>query len=255
MVPDALTFLGHTCLLITLDQQTFLVDPNFSQRVLWFWKRHSDLDHSFPLNNLSAVLITNPARPQLDIFSLKYIPLKTPLMVHPQLEPVIKPLIKYPFIKMPDSHQHRFGSVVVKALASAQCGVRGGSWRHYPCSSFLLKGTKKSIYVNTGSRYGEPFAEIGKKESIDVACLPLGTSQPRWLMGRHNMSPQEALNACADLKAKIMVPIRWGTFRRGLEGPQHAIKKLRRLADGSACKECVRIVEPGNTLNISNPAS
>src|ERR1051325_3141813 len=80
---------------------------------------------------------------------------------------------------------------------------------------------------DTGYFYG--FKEIGKRYGpIDVAMLPIGAYEPRWIMHYSHMNPSEAYQAFLDLKASWMTPCHWGTFRLTDEPIDEPPRELRR---------------------------
>src|SRR5204862_7107939 len=58
------------------------------------------------------------------------------------------------------------------------------------------------------------FGTIGERYGpFDVALMPIGAYEPRWFMRYLHMNPEEAVEAFRALKAGVMVPIHWGTFK------------------------------------------
>ena len=63
------------------------------------------------------------------------------------------------------------------------------------------------------SGYGEHFRAIGERFApIDVTMLPIGAYEPRWFMRPVHMNPEEAVLAAADLGARRLAHMHWGTF-------------------------------------------
>jgi N-acyl-phosphatidylethanolamine-hydrolysing phospholipase D len=58
-------------------------------------------------------------------------------------------------------------------------------------------------FAGIAARYG-PFA---------LALLPIGAYEPRWFMRSIHMNPEESVEACRTLGARVMIPIHWGTFK------------------------------------------
>ena len=73
------------------------------------------------------------------------------------------------------------------------------------------------VFYDVADRYvselRSDFAQIAKRcGPFDVALLPIGAYEPRWFMRYLHMNPEEAVTACRELGARVMVPIHWGTF-------------------------------------------
>jgi L-ascorbate metabolism protein UlaG (beta-lactamase superfamily) len=84
------------------------------------------------------------------------------------------------------------------------------------------------VYHAGDSAYGRFFGQIGSCfPGIDVAMLPIGAYAPRWFMQNVHMDPEEAVQACQDLRARVMVPMHWGTFRLSREPAMEPIERTR----------------------------
>jgi N-acyl-phosphatidylethanolamine-hydrolysing phospholipase D len=71
----------------------------------------------------------------------------------------------------------------------------------------------RNIYHAGDTGYCPHFQEIGKRiDPIDLALLPIGAYDPRWLMKPVHITPEEALTIHCDIKAKRSIACHWGTF-------------------------------------------
>jgi L-ascorbate metabolism protein UlaG (beta-lactamase superfamily) len=80
--------------------------------------------------------------------------------------------------------------------------------------SFMIHDTLRDIhiYFASDSGYAPHFQEIGNMYKIDIAMIGIGAYEPIWFMKPAHTSPQEALHAFQDLKAKTWIPMHYGTF-------------------------------------------
>ncbi|WP_246052111.1 MBL fold metallo-hydrolase [Leptospira idonii] len=79
--------------------------------------------------------------------------------------------------------------------------------------SFVVSGKKEKVYFAGDTAYYTHFREIGAKfKDIDVAILPVGAFEPRWFMSSVHVDPAQSVQSFADLNAKYMIPIHYGTF-------------------------------------------
>jgi len=78
--------------------------------------------------------------------------------------------------------------------------------------SFMISHNGKNIYFGADSGLGVHFEEIGSMYDIDIAILGIGAYEPIWFMNLSHTSPAGALEAKEKLKAKIMIPMHYGTF-------------------------------------------
>lgn len=84
---------------------------------------------------------------------------------------------------------------------------RGGSlW-----ASFVLQLPGSKIYLGGDSGYDTHFKAIGEKYGpFDLALLETGQYNPSW--PNIHMSPEEAVQAAADLRAEVFFPVHWSKF-------------------------------------------
>ena len=61
--------------------------------------------------------------------------------------------------------------------------------------------------------YSDDFKEIRKRlGSVDLAAIPIGAYEPRWIMEVSHMNPEEAVMSFLDLEASKAIGMSWGTF-------------------------------------------
>lgn len=94
-------------------------------------------------------------------------------------------------------------------------------------SSFVYENHGRKIYIGGDSGYGPHFKEIGEKYGpFDIAILESGQYNAQW--PNIHMNPEEAVQAGADLGAKVIMPVHWGKFALAFhpwnEPPARAVK-------------------------------
>ncbi|XP_045192292.2 N-acyl-phosphatidylethanolamine-hydrolyzing phospholipase D-like isoform X2 [Mercenaria mercenaria] len=80
--------------------------------------------------------------------------------------------------------------------------------------SWVIKGPTKSYYFagDTGY-YDKLFQAIGNKYGpFDLAAIPIGAYEPRYITEYQHVDPEEAVKIHQDLKSKQSVGMHWGTF-------------------------------------------
>ena len=70
----------------------------------------------------------------------------------------------------------------------------------------------RAVHHAGDTGYGPFLARIGARHRVDVAVAPVGAYRPRHLLRGVHMDPDDAVRAVADLGARVMVPVHWGTF-------------------------------------------
>ena len=84
-------------------------------------------------------------------------------------------------------------------------------------------------FIAGDSAYFHGFEEIGRKLSPEIALLPIGAYHPETFRKVH-MGPDEAVKAFKDLRAKILVPMHYGTFKLSFEAMDEPPRWLKEIA-------------------------
>jgi L-ascorbate metabolism protein UlaG (beta-lactamase superfamily) len=87
--------------------------------------------------------------------------------------------------------------------------------------------------------------------SLDVALLPIGYA-PKWKPGfrRGHLTPDDALELFETLRARVLIPYHWGTFRHVTATAHDAINRLRAALPAHSAREQVHIIEPGESMDV-----
>jgi len=115
--------------------------------------------------------------------------------------------------------------------------------------SWTILGKEQRIYFAGDTGYFPGFREIGEKfGAFDVAILPIGAYLPRWFMAPVHVDPAQAAQAFLDLRARVMVPIHWGTFDLADEPMDQPPKVLFAAADSLQIpRKSIWLMRPGET--------
>jgi L-ascorbate metabolism protein UlaG (beta-lactamase superfamily) len=97
--------------------------------------------------------------------------------------------------------------------------------------SFAINASNFKIYFSGDTGYSNHFKEIQDKfENFDVALLAIGSFEPRWLMEKNHMNPEDAVKAHITLGSKKSIGFHFSTFQTSDEGylaPKIALEKAR----------------------------
>lgn len=81
--------------------------------------------------------------------------------------------------------------------------------------SWVIKSNNYNIYFSGDSGYGSHFKEIGEKYGpFDFAMMECGQYNEMW--SEIHMMPYQTVDASIDIKAKVMMPIHWASFKLAL---------------------------------------
>ena len=103
-----------------------------------------------------------------------------------------------------------------------------------------------TIYHSGDTAYFGGFAEIGRRLRPEIALLPIGAYFPDSYRAVHT-SPEEALQAFVDLKADLMIPMHYGTFRLGREPMEEPLPRLMRAAERAGVGDRVAALGEGES--------
>lgn len=243
-----ITFVGHATFLIEFEGQTLLTDPNFSKKVLGLPRLQDPGIKPESLPSLSCIAVTHAHYDHLDIFSYKYFPISTPIVVPEGLGALVQKFLPNPITEIAPWSEHRIGSLQIFTVPVKHKGFRifGLSWR--ATTGYIFKVGDLSIFFPGDTAYSDHFAEIAKAHKIDIALLPIGAYEPRWFMKNRHMNPEEALKAFEDLKARVMIPYHWGTFRVSAEKPKAPLEWLQKILSEKP-DERVKILQAGESYS------
>ena len=99
--------------------------------------------------------------------------------------------------------------------------------------AFVVESREKKIYFGGDTGYGKHFSMVAKKFGpMDLAFIPIGAYEPRWVMKDVHLNPKEAITAHLDLQSKRSVGIHFGTFDdltdEGINEPATELAKERK---------------------------
>ncbi|MET8175392.1 MBL fold metallo-hydrolase [Streptomyces clavifer] len=231
----SVTWAGHASHVVRIGGLTVLTDPVWSQRIVGTPRRVTPVGVAWEdLPPVDAVVISHNHYDHLDAPTLDRLPRDTPVFVPAGLAEWVRGRrftrvteldwweavelngeagpVRFDFV--PSHHWSRRG-------ATDTCRSLWGGW-------MLTAPDGQRLYFAGDTGFGHWFAEIGGRyPGIDVALLPIGAYEPRWMLSPVHTSPEEAVQACADLGARIMSPMHWATFLLSAEPPLEPLHRVR----------------------------
>ena len=71
----------------------------------------------------------------------------------------------------------------------------------------------KYSYLCHSTGYCSSFSEVGQKYGpFDLATIPIGAYEPRFMMEPQHVDPEQAVKIHMDIKSKKSIGVHWGTF-------------------------------------------
>ncbi len=241
-LPDdkpVIVWFGHSSYLIKIDCKHILVDPVFcghASPVPFTTKSFAgtDIYTVEDLPEIDVLLISHDHYDHLDYKTVQQLILKTK-MVCTSLG-VASHLQYWGFdsnniIEFDWWNEHvLFNDLKLTAVPARHFSGRGLIRNKTLWSAFVLQTNDYNLFLGADSGYGDHFKLIHEKfPSFNVAILECGQYNLAW----HNihMLPEETVQACIDLQAKVLMPVHWGKFALSLHTWDEPIQRVSAKAD------------------------
>jgi L-ascorbate metabolism protein UlaG (beta-lactamase superfamily) len=216
----AVTFIGHASFLLRLAGLTILTDPVFSERcspVSWAGPKRVRAPGLAleALPPIDLILLSHNHYDHMDLPSLRRIHAR-------DAPPIITTLGNTktlaglgPVRELDWWDVTTQGDLKITATPARHFARRGfRDMNRTLWAGFMLHGPDGSVLFCGDSGSGPHWAEIGKRLGPpDLALVPIGAYEPRWMMAPVHMNPAEAVQAHLDLGAKRSIGMHFGTFQ------------------------------------------
>jgi L-ascorbate metabolism protein UlaG (beta-lactamase superfamily) len=154
----------------------------------------------------------------------------------------------------------RIGALHVHAAAARHKGNRYGyDKRRAATNMYLMESPDESCFFAGDTGLGDTTHLLVERmlwlreRELDVALLPIGYA-PWWKRGSFragHLTSEDALELFARLRARHLVPYHWGTFHHVTASAFDAIRRFRDLVVHHPRGSDVRILEPGEVLELA----
>src|SRR4051812_13238165 len=253
------TYIGHATLLINIGGKRLLTDPNFDTALGKILPRVSPPGIALEkLPKLDAILLTHAHADHLSFDSLERLPRDIPLHAPPVVAKWLRRLGFDHAVALAPGDTARIRGVTVHAAEATHRGNRYGYDRWRASANMYLLDAGETLFFAGDTALVEDTHGLVERtlwqngRELDLALLPIGWA-PWWKPGfrKGHLTHEDALTLFERLRARVLVPYHWGTFRHVTSTAHDAIKRLReRLADHHL-SAAVRIIEPGESLELA----
>lgn len=235
-----LVWYGHSAFLLQIDGKNLLIDPMFGTTPAPYpWMGRSRFTDGLPiaiadLPQIDAILLSHDHYDHLDYRSILALKERTKVFFVPLgvgmhlrawgVEPArIHELDWWDEI----DHEHlHFAFTPARHFSGRGLTDRFSTlW-----GGWVIRGRKDNIYFSADSGYGPHFAEIGNKYGpFDFAMIECGQYNEKW--ADIHMMPEESAQAALDVRAKVMMPIHWGSFVLAMHSWTDPVERVTKKAD------------------------
>jgi len=241
-----LTYLGHATVLIETGRLKILTDPILRERVAGVL-RSAPIDLRSLENGLDAVVISHAHYDHLDTASLRLLERSTRIIVPRGLGAMVARLGFTEVDEVREGDVLEIDKVVIKVVNAEHSGQRLPRVLTARAVGYVVEGDRR-IYFAGDTDLFEGMAAI---DAPDLALLPIWGWGPR--LGPGHMDPRRAAEAAALLRARMAVPIHWGSLHpMGLRRlmPDQPARQFAEAVAELAPATRVSVIEPGGSLDL-----
>ncbi|MFN7955644.1 MAG: MBL fold metallo-hydrolase [bacterium] len=249
----SVTWIGHATALVEDEGDVWLTDPIFSDSI--FGLRERLHPPGIPLERIPPprfVVVSHNHYDHLDAPTIEALPGSTVMVVPLGLGDWMRDAGREQVTELDWWQSTLVGDWTITCLPSQHWSLRTLDRNETLWASWLVEGHGRRYYFAGDTGYFPGFAEYGRRFGpIDVALLPIGAYAPRWFMAYQHMDPAQALTAFAELGARWMVPIHWGTFDLSDEPMDEPPRELARVAASRPeLGERIKVLAIGETFHL-----
>ncbi len=240
----ALTWIGHASFLVQFNDLNMLIDPNFAN---WLFLLKRQKRAGLKLRDLppvDLVLLTHAHYDHFHKRTLRRLP-DTKIGIMPWgMGDLARGLGFRRIIELQTWESFTHEDWKVTLTPCKHWGARTLRDSHRGYGGFVIEHQGRRLYHAGDSAYFEGFKDIGVRCRPELALLPIGAYYPDSFRHVH-MGPDEAVLAFRDLRARLFIPMHFGSFKLSFEAIDEPPKWLWEIVEREGLSQKVHMLEEG----------
>lgn len=239
-----LTWLGHSCAAIRLDDALIVTDPVLRDRIAHL-RRNSPVNPA-ALTGVDVILLSHIHHDHLDLRSLDRLDPDAQVVVPSGAGGLLRRRGFRSVREVVAGDEVDVGALRVNVVhAEHAAGFRMGTGKTHPVG-YVIDGTRRVYFAGDT----DLFDGMGELGHLDAALLPVAGWGSRLPAG--HLDPVRAVEALALTEPRLAIPIHWGTYApwRAPRGDDTPAKAFAELAAAIVPSVDVRVLRPGESCPI-----
>lgn len=253
---DCIVWLGHASFFIRLNGITLLTDPVYFNMA--FLKRFAEMPvNPSEIKGIDYILVSHDHYDHTDVKSLKLLCKNNPeaeILTGLNMEKMLRKLMTNPIQMAGWNQQYLTDESKIKLyFLPARHWARRSAFdtNKRLWGAFVIEGNGKKIYFSGDTGYGNHFIEAAELfPEIDYFICGTGAYSPKWFMEPIHISPENAVKAFNEMKAKHLIPMHYATFDLSDEPFGEPVRVLRSEEAAGRINGKLKIMDVGEVLSI-----
>lgn len=247
--PLAVTWAGHSTVLIELDGTRLLTDPVLRDRVGPLTRISSPVAAGLA-ERIDAIVISHLHSDHADLRSVLRIGRSTPIIAPPAAAAWLARNGLHNVQQLAAGQDTHVGAIQLSATPAAHDGRRWPLGPRADAVGFVARGSQSCYFAGDTDLFSE-MAQIAGP--IDIALLPVWGWGPT--LGPGHLDPERAATAASLIGPRVAVPIHWGTFAlrwsaRRPADPTLPARRFQSLVARDSPSVQVRVLAPGERTEL-----